>query len=624
MPSELVSIGITITVLLVAVVFFAIGKLRSDIVALCALLCLLLTGVLTPAEALSGFSNNIILTIAGMFIVGGAIVRTGLANMISDRILSVAGTNQNMLFMVFMLITALVGSLVSSTGTVAIMMPIVVSLATSINVSPSRFLMPLAFMASIGGMLTLIGNPPNMVVNDVYVKAGFESLTLFSYLPVGMVCLFFGLFILAPATSAFLARRKHDTVSTKSRGAALFELIEQYDLSQNSYIVSVPHNSPMVGKSLLELGLPDRFGIAVQEIRRTAKNGSSLFTSSKEEQIPPSARTVIQSGDTIYCQGASERITDFAGEMKVRVQGTLKKENGRGKYRFDSVGLCELVIMSAATIVGRTIADSGLREQYGINVLGIHRRNQYILDDLRNQVIQSGDAILVQGTWADLTRLDDKTRHWVVVGRPQEHAAATTRSEKMPLVAATVFLMIGCMATGLLPTVTAVLAGAMVLILGGCFRNIEGAYSSINWETIVMIAAMLPMAIAMEKTGLVGMASEVITQLGRDYGPTAAFAVVYGITSVMNIIISQTPVSLLVAPVAIQIAVDLGCSPLPFLFGVATSACMCFASPFSTPSNALVMSAGRYTFFDYLKIGLPLQVLMGVVMVIALPLLFPF
>ena len=615
---------ITLAVLAVTVIFFAIGKLRSDIVALCALLCLMLTGVLTPAEALSGFSNSIILTIAGMFVVGGAIVRTGLANVISDKIVSVAGTNQNVLFMIFMLITALIGSLVSNTGTVAIMMPIVVSLAISINVSPSRFLMPLAFMSSMGGMLTLIGNPPNMVVNDVYVKAGFEPLTLFSFLPVGIVSLVFGLFVLAPVTSFFLSRRKNEKADSKSRGATLFELIEQYDLTHNIYKVSVPKNSPLVGQSLLSLGLTGRFGIAIQEIRRSRKHGTALFMSKQEEQITPSAKTTIEAGDIIYCQGSHDHVETFAMEMGVRLLGALDQENGKDKYRFDSFGLCEVVIMSSSTIVGRTVADSGLREQFGINVLGIHRRDLYILDDLKNQVIQSGDAILVQGSWTDLARLDDKTRHWVVVGRPQEQAAATNKRNKIPLVSVTVLLMILSMATGLLPTVAAVMTAAMVLILGGCFRSVEGAYSSINWETIVMIAAMLPMAIAMENTGLIGKASELMTQIGREHGPMAALAVVYGITSVMNIIISQTPVALLVAPVAIQVAADLGCSPLPFLFGVATSACMCFASPFSTPSNALVMSAGRYTFFDYLKIGLPLQILLGVIMVIALPMLFPF
>ncbi|MCC8164867.1 MAG: anion permease, partial [Planctomycetes bacterium] len=185
-------------------------------------------------------------------------------------------------------------------------------------------------------------------------------------------------------------------------------------------------------------------------------------------------------------------------------------------------------------------------------------------------------------------------------------------------------LMIGVLAINVIPTVLAVLLAATVLTLGGCFRNMDEVYQAINWETLVMIASLLPMATAMEKTGVLDIVSGVMMEIGRDHGPMVALAVVYGVASLMNILISTTPVALLIAPVAMRIAVDLGHSPLPFLFAVATASSMCFASPFSTPSNALVMSAGRYTFMDYMRIGLPLQILMGVVMVLVLPWLFPF
>ncbi|MDL2314107.1 SLC13 family permease, partial [Desulfovibrio sp. OttesenSCG-928-C14] len=620
------SMFITLAVLATTVVFFALGKIRSDLVAVCALLCLMLFGVLTPAEALSGFSNSIIITIAGMFVVGGAIVRTGLAGVISNKIVATVGTNQNVLFMVFMLVTALIGSLVSNTGTVAIMMPIVVSLALSINVSPSRFLMPLAFMSSMGGMLTLIGNPPNMVVNDVYTKAGFEPLTLFSFFPVGVVCMVFGLFILAPVTSYFLSRRKAEKTEGGDKGRSLFDLIEQYKLSSNIYKVRIPEAaplepsaqgssaqeaSPMSGKTLMELALTGRFGVAVQEIRRAPKRGGGLFGHAEDEQIAPAADTLLLAGDVLYCQGSQEHIQAFAQAMGLEFIGILENEEGGEKFRFDSFGVCEVVLMSSSNLVDRTVEESRLREQYGINVLGIHRGDQYILDEIKSQVMRPGDALLVQGSWENLGRLDDKTRHWVVVGQPGEQASDSKLRKKIPFVSLVILLMIASMATGLLPTVVAVMGAAVLMILGGCFRNVEGAYSAINWETIVMISAMLPMAIAMEKSGILGIVAGVMTEIGREHGPLAALAVVYGVTSFMNIIISQTPVALLVAPVAIQIAVDLNCNPLPFVFGVATAACMCFASPFSTPSNALVMSAGRYTFFDYLKIGLPLQALMA-------------
>lgn len=614
---------ITISVLSVTVIFFTIGKFRSDIVALCALLSLVLFGVLTPQEAFSGFSNTIILTIAGVFIIGGAIVNSGLANAISDRILAVAGRNENLLFMLLMLITAMIGSLVSNTGTVAIMMPIVASLSMTLKASPSRFLMPLAFMSSIGGMLTLIGNPGNMVVNDVYVKAGYQSLTLFSFLPVGIVSLIFGMLVLAPATSYYLSRRKTEKGPTKDQGLTLTDLADKYQLARHMYRISVPPDSPMAGQSLLELNLTGTYDIFLQEIRRKRKLPDHFYPK-HEQQIAPGPAVVIEADDILYALGSQDHVNALAEAYGLKLIKLKEDEDAKDKYKFESIGICELVLMSASRLVHRTVAESGLREQFGLTILGIQRGNQYLLENIRDQVMLSGDSLLVQGTWENLARLEAFSPHWVVVGRPWDQAGAVGLKSKIPYVAAVLALMIVSMATGLLPTVISVLLAALAMGVGGCFKNVEEAYSSINWETLVMIACMLPMAIAMEKTGMVGIISEYMTDFGLRHGPQAALAIVYSLTSALNIIISATPVALLVAPVTIQVSVDLGVSPLPFVFAVAVSSCMCFASPFSTPSNALVMSAGRYTFFDYLKIGLPLQALMAVVMILVLPRLFPF
>ncbi len=621
MPAESWYTIATLSILAVTVVFFVLGKLRSDIVAVCALLALILSGVLTPQEALSGFSNNIIPTLAGVFIVGGAIVRSGLAASASGKILKLAGSNQNALFMLIMLITALIGSMVSNTGTVAIMMPVVVSMSLAINVSPSRFLMPLAFMSGIGGMLTLIGNPGNMVVNDVYVKAGFQSLTLFSFLPVGIASLAFGMCVLAPATSYYLARRKNEKGEKRDKGMSPRDLAEKYNLAQNVFAFSVPEHSPMVGHKLVDLDLTGRFSVSLQEIYHK-KIGNHLH--SRMERSVPNGSTEIRGGEMILCRGISDKVNELASEFRLwRVEGAeanrLKEE-----YNFEDIGICELVLMSSSRLVKRTVEDSGLREQFGVTLLGIQRGDKFIMEEFQHQSLQAGDSLLVQGTWDKLARLADYSRQWVVVGRPEEQMATGARRDKIPLVLGVLAFMIISMATGVLPTVVAVMLSAVMLIIGNCYRNVEDAYSAINWETIVMIACMLPLAIAMEKTGLVGIAAEYITNLGGQYGPLAALAVIYGLTSALNIIISSTPVALLVAPVAIQVALDLGFSPLPFVYGVATASCMCFASPFSAPFNALVMSAGRYTFADYLKIGLPLQALMGAFMVPVLAFLFPF
>lgn len=620
MTANLWSTVVTLCVIAGTVIFFVMGRFRTDLIALCALLCLMLGGVLTPTEALTGFSSTVILTIAGMFIVGGAIVRSGLAAVISGRILKMAGTNRMLLFTLVMLISALVGAMVSNTGTVAIMMPIVVSMAYTVKMSPSRFLMPLAFMSSMGGMLTLIGNPPNMVVNDVYVRAGFPSLTLFSFFPIGVVCMAFGMIVLVPATYWYLSRRKGDAQTPENQAPTLRELADKYQLARHMQKIEVPDGSPIVGQTLAALGLTRKFDVVIQEVRRK-KKASFPFSTPQMEQLSPGPQTIISAGDILYAMGAAENLARLGEEFGLTLSAC--DADHEDSYIFDAIGICELVIMSSSRLVGLTVEKSGLREQFGVTLLGIHRGSRYILENITAQTVQAGDAFLVQGTWADITRLDEASQHWVVVGRPQDYAQSDKQGNRV-FVAITVLVMIGVMAFNLLPTVTAVMLAALVTILGRCFRNMEDVYGCINWETLVMIACMLPLATAMEKIGLVDAIAVRMTAVGVNYGPYMALALVYAVTSALNIVISFTPLTLLIAPVALQIALTLNLNPLPFMFAVATAASMCFASSFSTPSNALVVSVGRYTFMDYLIIGLPLQALLGVIMVWVLPIFFPF
>ena len=616
----------TLVLLGLTVAGFIQGKLRSDIVALCALVALMLAGVLTPGEALVGFSNPIILVMAGVFILGGAIVRTGLASSISAQLIGFAGTNRHTLFMLVMLVTAGVGSLVSNTGTVAIMMPIVVSMAVFINESPSRFLMPLAFMSSMGGMLTLIGNPANMVANEAYIQAGYETLGLFSFLPVGIITVCFGLFVLAPVTSFFLARRKSNDKETTSQSFSLADLIQQYDLTHNMYKIGVPARSVVVGKTLAELRFTSTYSVTIHEIvrQKTYHGHFGHGRAERMEHLEPGPNTVIQAGDILYASGDHANILTAVEKCSLLLEGRLDAESANEVFSFGSFGVCELVIMSSSSLVGRAVARSGLRERFGVSLRGIHRGDKYIVDNLHEQTMQAGDALLVQGRWEHIAHLEEELSQWVVVGKPTAQASAGKLQKRSPFVLAVVLLMVVAMATGILPTVTAVLLAAVAVVIGGCFRSIEEAYTHISWETIVMIACMLPMAVALEKTGLVAHAAEFIIVMGQSHGPHMALAIIYAMTSALNIVMSGTPVALIVAPVAVRVALALSVDPLAFLIAVATAACMCFASPFSTPSNALVMSAGRYTFMDYLKIGLPMQILLGIIMILVLPLIYSF
>ena len=240
--------------------------------------------------------------------------------------------------------------------------------------------------------------------------------------------------------------------------------------------------------------------------------------------------------------------------------------------------------------------------------------------------IMSGDVLLVQGVWNDIARLTSEDEQWVVLGQPLAEAAKVTLDYKAPVAAAVMVAMVVMMVCGFIPVapVTAVLIAAVLMILTGCFRTVEAAYKTINWESIVLIAAMMPMSVALTNTGASALVSQSLVNALGTFGPYALLAGIYFTTSLLTMFISNTATAVLMAPIAMSAASSVGIAPHAFLFAVAVAASMCFASPFSTPPNALVMQAGRYTFMDYIRVGLPLQVIMGVVMVFVLPLLFPF
>jgi len=616
----------TLVVLAVAAIFFAIGKIRSDVVALCALLVLMVLGILTPEEALSGFSNSVVIMMVGLFVVGGAIFQTGLAKMISGRIMKLAGNSELKLFLMIVLATSVIGAFVSNTGTVALMLPIVVSLAAKAEISASRLLMPLAFASSLGGMLTLIGTPPNLVIQDTLTDAGCEPLGFFSFTPVGLIAIVVGVVVMLPLSKWFLAKKDKDGDEKSRRHAkSLDELVKEYHLADNLSRYTVDERSAVNGKTVQELDIYNRYGLTVLEVRRENKTKQGLIRSVNQKLAGP--KTVIQIGDIIYLTGEKAQADRFAADYKLRTAGRQAADAVGGNHLdFYDIGIAEIVLLPNSRLVNRQVKESGFRSKYGINVVGIRRKGEYIMDDLANISLHGGDVLLVQGAWANISRLGNEDDHWVVLGQPLEQAAKVTLDYKAPVAAAIMLLMIAMMVFDFIPIapVTAVMIAGVLMVLTGCFRNVEAAYKTINWESIVLIAAMLPMSVALSKTGAsAAISHSLVSGLGT-YGPFVLLAGIYFTTSLLTMFISNTATAVLMAPIALTSATELGLSPYPFLFAVTLGASMCFASPFATPPNALVMQAGRYTFMDYVKVGLPLQLIIGIVMIFVLPLLFPF
>lgn len=616
---------LTLIVLALCAVMFAIGKIRSDVVALCALIVLMVSGILTPDEALSGFSNSVVIMMVGLFVVGGAIFQTGLAKMISGRIMRLAGDSELRLFLLVMAVTSAIGAFVSNTGTVALMLPIVVSLAAKAHVNASRLLMPLAFASSLGGMLTLIGTPPNLVIQDALTSAGLEPLSFFSFTPVGLACIVVGTAVLLPLSKWFLDKRADKDKDERAKVKSLEQLVDEYRIADNLSRYTVGHDSKIKGKTIVELDIHNRYGLTVLEVRRETSRQKGLLKSVNQMLAGP--HTVLQENDIIYVTGEKESAQRFADDyaLLAPVKPTSGAD-GQGGLDFYDIGMAEIVLMPTSQLVNRRVKESGFRSKYGINIVGIRRKGEYIMDDLADLHLHSGDVLLVQGTWASISRLGNEEEKWVVLGQPLEEAAKVTLDYKAPMAACIMLIMIAFMVFDFIPIapVTAVMIAAVLMVLTGCFRNVEAAYKTINWESVVLIAAMMPMSVALEKTGASAMISQsLVSGLGA-FGPFVLLAGIYFTTSLLTMFISNTATAVLMAPIAMSSATQIGLSPYPFLFAVALGASMCFASPFSTPPNALVMQAGRYKFMDYVKVGLPLQVIIGIVMVFLLPLLFPF
>lgn len=614
---------ITIVVLLLSVAFFISGKLRSDIVALSALATLLLAGVLTPEEALSGFSSNVIIMMVGLFVVGGAIFQTGLAKMISSRLMKFAGNSELKLFLLVMGVTSVMGAFVSNTGTVAIMIPIVVSMAMSVKMNPARLLMPLAFASSMSGMMTLIGTPPNLVINDELLSNGFPGLGFFTFLPVGLICAVVGTIVLLPLSKKFLSKPGALSATSAGSGKSLKRLVAEYGISSNLHRLQVTASSLVAGKMIGELDIRKKFGLNIIELRHIERGQRKILKRVTQQAVD--SDTVLRIDDVLYISGHIDIVKVFAQKYKLLILNDSDEAKGRS-LDFYNIGVAEIVLMSSSTVVNKTIREVGFRSRYNVSVLGICRKKKYILQGIADETIHSGDVLLVQGAWDNIAKLESESNEWIVLGRPLEEAAKVTLDHKAPVAALIMLGMIVVMACDFIPVapVTAVIVAGLLMVLTGCFRNVEAAYKTINWESIVLIAAMMPMSVALQKTGVSAWISNSLVSGLGNYGNLALMAGIYFTTSLMTMFISNTATAVLMAPIAMSSALQMGVSPVPFLFAVTLGASLCFASPFSTPPNALVMPAGQYTFMDYVKVGLPLQIILGIVMILVLPLLFPF
>ncbi|QTD43556.1 SLC13 family permease [Sporosarcina sp. Te-1] len=609
---------LTFLILGITVILFMTNRLRSDLVAVLALLAMVLTGILSPAEALTGFSNTVVIMIAGLFIIGAGILRTGLAQMAGSLLLRYSGESEKRLFVLLLLIVAAVGAFMSNTGTVALMMPIVVSIAISIQSSPSKYLIPLSYMASFSGLLTLIASPPNLIISQMLVDNGFEKLGFFQITPIGIVGVVVGLIYMFLIRNTLLPAGQTSGSGASQHKLSPKQLAIDYELGGNLFKLKVPAHSDLAGKRLAQLKIPASFHLCVLKISRKSMESMKLLPMTYQEMAGPDS--MVQPKDRLYVQGSLTNVEKFVAAYGLEIE---EEEPEASELISKQFGIAEVLLTPHSSFINETIRGIGFREKYNVNIIGLNRQGDYVARDMTKQRLRFGDSLLIQGAWDSIELLAKETKDVVVIGQPKEHAGVAAASGKALIAGAIMILVVGLMILELFPAVISVLIGAVLMIVTGCVRNMDDAYGQINWESIVLIAAMLPMATALEKSGGMVMLAEGIVNLLGPIGPVGVLGGIFLLTMLFGQFISNTATAVLFAPIGLSAALSMGVSPYPYLIAVAVGASMAFSTPVASPTNALVMTAGNYRFKDFVRAGIPLQIIMFIVMMIAIPLFFP-
>lgn len=602
-----------LSLLAIAVVLFATGKVRMDAIALMVIVAFVLSGTLTLTEAFSGFSDPNVILIAALFIIGDGLVRTGVATKMGAWLVSVAGNSETKMLIYLMLTVAGLGAFMSSTGVVAIFIPVVLSVSARMNTSPSRLMMPLSFAGLISGMMTLVATPPNLVVNSELLREGLHGFSFFSVTPIGLVVLILGIVYMLAVR--FMLKTDNGESARDGRKRSTFrDLIREYHLTGRARRLAIRPGSPMIGQRLDDLKLRERYCanvIGVERWRRFRRvivnvNGVSEFR----------ARDVL----LIDMSASDVDLRQFCGEQM------LEPMVLRGEYFADQaldVGMAEVALIPDSEMIGKTVREIAFRTRFGLNIVGMKRDGKAMDGSVVDEPLQLGDILLVVGKWRQIALLAKRGRDFVVLNMPVEVDDASPAHSQAPHAIFCLVLMVALMLTDEIPNP---IAAIIACLLMGKFRciNAESAYKAIHWPSIILIVGMMPFALALQKTGGVDLVVKGLMDVAGGEGPYLMLGCLFVMCAAIGLFISNTATAVLMAPIALAAAKSMGVSPYPFAMVVAMAASAAFMTPVSSPVNTLVLGPGKYSFSDFVKIGVPFTVLVMVVCVLLIPVLFPF
>lgn len=588
-------LAIVLVMLTATIIMFAVNKPRMDIVALLMLTLLPLLGIITVDEALAGFSDPNVILIAALFVIGEGLVRTGVAQRLGDAMVRRAGRSEKRLIVLLMLVVAVLGMVMSSTGVVAIFIPAVLRMARQASVPPGRLMMPLSIAALISGMLTLIATPPNLIVHGQLLRAGYDGFGFFSFAS-------FGVPILAVGVAYMVAVRKGLAKDEAGRDEGdggkprVAEWVEEYGLLGREVWLRLEPGSPWAGQRLEQLELRTKYGINVLAIERQRPLATTI--------VEPSAKTLLHVGDALFVD-FRERVDGLHAFCARHRLAALPIALEQFTDTSQTVGMAELMIPAASDLIGKTAVSARFRTRYQLSVIGLKRGTQPIKGDVQHERLQLGDTLLVAGPWKAIHRLESNPSELIVLHVPAESDEVIPLPARAPFTIAVLALMLGLMVFGVVPNVVAGLLGCFLLGLFRCI-DVDSAYRSIQWPTVFLIVGMLPFSTALQKTGGVDLAVQALTSAVGDASPVVMLAAVYAITALLGLFISNTATAVLMAPVAISLATELGQAPHSFAMAVVLASSAAFLTPVSSPVNALVVGPGNYRFTDFVRIGLPL------------------
>jgi di/tricarboxylate transporter len=599
-----VEIAFVLLVLAGMCVLFAIEQLRMDVTGFLGLTALLLGGVLTVPEALAGFSDPTVHMIAGLFVVGAGIFRTGLADRIAGRLARTTDGSRVRLLVTVMLVAAVLSAFLSSTGTIAVMIPVVTTLARRSQTSPSQLMIPLAFAALLGGLLTLVGTPPNIVVSNALRAAGHAPFGFFDFTGTGLCLLALGIGYLALLGGKLLPDR---IVTGSAALPSARELWERYGLTEHVFELEVAADSPLVGRTIAESAIRTRFGVGVFAVGRPGE---------PQPQIEGArADRMLQAFDRLTVKGKPEAAARFCAEMRLR-------ERDRPARLPAGLVVAELLVPPGSAFTGKSVSQAQLRTRFDVTVMAVFRSTAVMQESVASTVLSVGDVLLVLGPGKALWRLRDQRSDAILVTETEELRRADFREDRAPHALLILLGMLVLMALELTPPVLAVICAALAMVLAGCL-DLRSAEQAVSWESVLLIATVLPMATALTKTGAVALIVDGLVRSLGGAGPYVVLSALFALTTAVGLVVSNTATAVLVAPIALEVSTGLGLLPQAALMTVAVASSAAFLTPVSSPVNMLVMNAGGYRFGDFARVGAPLLLLTWLATLLVVPWFFP-